>query len=781
MKFSNKLRFSRSRSLVAAGILLASVAGIACGELTGPVSPSTPVDVRATLVSPTSATVTWTPSPQSDGVISYNVFRNGVRVGESKTTSYTDTGLAPQQTYMYTVSANCTAGVLSALSLETPAAAVTTVDVTPPRVTAMQPPPNSTGVSPSATVTATFSEPIDPTTLNATTFNLKVTATGAVIPGTVTYNPATRTAEFKPTSGLPNPVNFTATVTTGVKDVSGNRLAADVSWTFTTRDATGPTVISIAPLNGAVGVSTSTTINVTFSEAIDPATINAASFIVRTSSGAAVPGMLSYNAATRVATFTPSPPLTSNTAYTVTIVGSVRDVAGNEMGANVVSTFTTGDNVAPRVESTTPVDLATNVPTNVILSATFSEAMDSATINAMTFLLRSTQSGAAVLGTVKYNPSTFTATFTPSSPLLGATTYTATITIGAKDVAGNPLTESRSWTFITVDNTAPTVRTVSPGDSASGVAITSAVTVTFSEPMNASTITTTTFNLRNTGTGAPVAGTITYNAAANSATFTPSAPLANGTNYTVTVTKGVTDIGGNPLANQFTSTFTTAQPADVTRPTVVATAPRDSATGVATNTVVTATFNEPMDPTSINSSTVRLTAQGGGAAVAGMVSYNPGTNTATFTPLTPLANFTTYTLTVTTGVKDVTGNMLATDFTSRFTTLLDTIAPTVITTSPANDSTNVSRSVAVTVTFNENMNPATINGDTFTLRPAAGGAAVTGTVSYNVSTRVASFTLPTGALLAAGTRYTATVTTGAKDTAGNGLAGTFIFGFTTAP
>jgi len=725
--------------------------------------------------------VTWTPSPQSDGVISYNVFRNGVRVGESKTTSYTDTGLAPQQTYMYTVSANCTSGVLSGLSLETPGAAVTTVDVTPPRVTSMQPPPNSTGVSPSATVTATFSEPIDPTTLNATTFNLKVTATGAVIPGTVTYNAANRTAEFKPTSGLPNPVNFTATVTTGVKDISGNRLAADVSWTFTTRDATGPTVTSITPANGAVGVSTSTTINVTFSEAIDPATISATNFIVRTSSGAAVPGTVTYNAATRVATFTPSAPLTSNTAYTVTIVGTVRDVAGNEMGANFVSTFTTGDNVAPTVVSTTPADLATNVPTNVVLSATFSEAMDPSTINAMTFLLRSTLSGAAVSGTVAYNPATFTATFTPSSPLMGATTYTATITTGARDVAGNPLAASRSWTFITADNTAPTVLTVSPPNNASGVAITSAVTVTFSEPMNASTINTTTFNLRNTGTGALVAGTVTYNAAANSATFTPSAPLANGTNYTVTVTTGVTDIGGNPLANQFTSTFTTAQPADVTRPTVVATTPPTGATGVATNTVVTATFSEPMDPTSINSSTVLLTPQGGGAPVAGTVSYNAGTNTATFTPSAPLANFTTYTLTVTIGVKDVAGNTLATNFTSSFTTLLDTIAPTVIATSPASNSTNVSRSVAVTVTFSENMDPATINGTTFTLRTTVGGVAVTGTVSYNVSTRVATFTLPSGVLLAAGTSYTATVTTDARDTAGNRLAGTFTFSFTTAP
>src|SRR5688572_13199186 len=80
---------------------LAAIGG--CGELTGPESPSTPTGVVATLASPTSVTVTWTPSPLNDGVISYTIYRNGTEVGESATTSYTDTGLSPQTTYVYSV------------------------------------------------------------------------------------------------------------------------------------------------------------------------------------------------------------------------------------------------------------------------------------------------------------------------------------------------------------------------------------------------------------------------------------------------------------------------------------------------------------------------------------------------------------------------------------------------------------------------------------------------------------------------------------------------------
>ena len=763
-------------------LTLVSLAGVAlsCGELTGPKSPSTPTNVTAVLISPTSVRVNWTASPQSDGVISYNVLRNGTKVAESNDTDYVDADLAQQQTYSYTISANCTSGVLSDPSPESPAATVVTLDATPPRVIANQPPAGFVGVSPAATVTATFSEPMDPATINATTFTLRVTATGAAIPGTVTYNATTRIAEFRPATTLPNPENFTATVTTGVKDVAGNPLAANFSWTFTTRDDTPPRVIASVPANGATGVAQSTSITVTFNEAMDASSINATTFTLRvTSSGAAVAGTVTYNATTRVATFTPNTPLSQNTSYTAVVASSVRDVAGNQMGADFQLAFSTGDNVAPTIISTVPADLATNVSPSVVVSATFSEPMNPSTINTTTFTLRVTATGAAVPGVVAYNGATNTATFTPSSTLAGNTTYTATVTTGAQDLAGNPLAASRSWTFITADTTPPSVTAVSPPNSATGVATTTAVSVTFSEPIDPLTLTPATFNLRNTATDALVPGAISYNPATNIATFTPTGPLANGTNYTVTVTTGVRDVGGNALPANFTSNFTTVLAADVIAPTVVSVVPSNGVSNVATNTQVTVTFSEPMNPTTINSTNVQLTVTTGGAVVFATVTYNAATNAAVITPTSPLANGTAYTVRVTTGVRDVAGNPLAAQFTSTFTTVADTTSPTVVATTPVNNATSVPVSSTVTVTFSEDMNPSTINGMTFSVRITTGVAVVNGVVSYNVSTRVATFT-PTSALTA-NTNYTATVTTGARDLAGNGLTGNFTFFFTTAP
>lgn len=103
------------------------------------------------------------------------------------------------------------------------------------------------------------------------------------------------------------------------------------------------------------------------------------------------------------------------------------------------------------------------------------------------------------------------------------------------------------------DTTAPTVLSTAPAASASAVAASTSVSVTFSEAMDASTLTTATFKLD--AAGAAVAGSVS--ASGSTATFTPSAPLAAGTVYSATVSTAAKDVAGNPLAVAGHWTFTT--------------------------------------------------------------------------------------------------------------------------------------------------------------------------------------------------------------------------------
>jgi N,N-dimethylformamidase beta subunit-like protein/uncharacterized protein DUF4082/Big-like domain-containing protein len=115
-------------------------------------------------------------------------------------------------------------------------------DTAPPTVTSFTPVASSSNVNTGANVTATFSEALDAASVSGATVELRDPA-NAVVPATVSYNATTLTATLDPTSALAAGVTYTARVkggSTGVKDVAGNALASDKTWSFTTAQSPPP-------------------------------------------------------------------------------------------------------------------------------------------------------------------------------------------------------------------------------------------------------------------------------------------------------------------------------------------------------------------------------------------------------------------------------------------------------------------------------------------------------------------------------------------------------------
>lgn len=216
---------------------------------------------------------------------------------------------------------------------------------------------------------------------------------------------------------------------------------------------------------------------------------------------------------------------------------------------------TTGDNnVDPKVISTNPVNNSSNANLNRKITASFNEGMNPLTITAATFVLK--QDSTIVSGVVTYSGTT--AIFSPSNNLLPNKIYTATITTGAKDSAGITLQTDFTWNFTTgtsLDVTFPTVISTDPVNNATSIILDKKIAVTFSEPMDPSTIASTTFTLSQ-GANA-VLGTVSYTD--TTAIFSPTANLSPNTIYTVTIKTGVNDLAGNGLANNYVWNFTTGK------------------------------------------------------------------------------------------------------------------------------------------------------------------------------------------------------------------------------
>jgi hypothetical protein len=324
----------------------------------------------------------------------------------------------------------------------------------------------------------------------------------------------------------------------------------------------------------------------------------------------------------------------------------------------------------PTVVSVDPVDSTINVVISKRLHIVFDRLLDTSTVNASTVTLK--QGTNQVAGLISFRGDTVV--FTPASFLGANKLYTATITTGVMDTAGNALQEEYTWSFTTGTSsvsTLPSVSNTDPANSATGVALNKKISAGFSEAMAASTITASTFTLKQGSTA--VTGTVSYSG--TTALFSPAANLLSNTTYTATITTGAHDVSGSAMAADYSWSFTTGTLSDAIPPTVTLTDPINGATPVPLGKTVTATFSESMDPLTINATTFTL--KQGANTVAGALSYS-GT-TASYNPTNDLSAGLTYTAKITTGAKDLAGNALAVDYTWTFTTgtVVATGPPTV--------------------------------------------------------------------------------------------------------
>ncbi len=677
------------------------------------------------------------------------------------------------------------------------------VDTTPPAVTAKSPSAGATGVSLGSAVTATFSEAMDAATINSSTFELRSPA-NTPIPATINYNAATRTATLTPSASLAGLTTYTATVKGGaaeplVKDLAGNALVANNSWSFTTEAqpcASAPCSAwsdSTVPSTPSVNDPSAITLGVKFRSDLD----------------GLITGIRFYQA--NAGTYT----------------GTLWTVGGQQLASGTVTAAGSG---WKQVTFSAPVA----VTANTVYVASY---------HAPNGNYAATNSGFAAQGVDA-----------PPIHLLrdGVSGGNGVYAYGASSTfPTNTYASSNYWVDVVFatntgpDTTAPTVTPQSPSAGATGIAANTTVTATFSEAMNAMTVNATTFELRNTS-NALVTATVAYDVATRTSTLTPSAALANNATYTAIVKGGLTDprvkdVAGNALAANATWSFTTAAstPAGCTSgssiwaltTTPAVTAASDTGAvelGVKFRSTVSgyicgvrfykgtgnsgthmgklwsssgtllasATFtNESttgwqqvdfVSPVPVTASTVYVASY---HAPAGRYAINSNFFTAAVNngPLTALGSSESANgvyLYGAGGFPSNTWNASNYWVDVVFTTSIgqDTTPPTVSSTVPAAGATGVVPANPVTVTFSEAMTAATINDTTVELRNPA-NVKVVATISYNAANNTA--TLTPGSALAESTVYTAKVIGGAngvKDAATpnpNPLAADYSWTFTT--
>jgi hypothetical protein len=349
-----------------------------------------------------------------------------------------------------------------------------------------------------------------------------------------------------------------------------------------------PTVTAVAPVNNATGVPINNTIiTAAFSEPMSPLTGGATFTVTCAAPCANATGTVALDASSRIATFTSAANLAPLTLYTGTITGARSIATGLALTAPYVWHFTTGlapDTTRPRVTLTDPATTipgpTASVPTNTAITAIFTEDMAPLTISGTTLTV-SGPGTTPVAGAVTYVVGSRTAVFKPTAVLAAGTTYTATITTGATDLAGNALAGNQAalpaasnyiWTFDTAAAPIPvaniSVLSTYPFSGSAGLCPGSTINATFSLPvgvrMDPLTVNSATFTVTGPAPNlTPVtAASVVIDAATGlTATFTTLANLTPDVTYTATIKGGATGvkdlaIPADIMAKDYTWNFT---------------------------------------------------------------------------------------------------------------------------------------------------------------------------------------------------------------------------------
>lgn len=327
----------------------------------------------------------------------------------------------------------------------------------------------------------------------------------------------------------------------------------------------------------------------------------------------------------------------------------------------------------------------------------------------------------------------------------------------------------------------PTIVSITPADKFYNAPVNAVVTVQFSISMDT---TTGWIGLRDEYDN-DIAGDFWYRKTVydnDTLTFRPNQSLRPATHYRVDgIAWSAGGIGINGYNKGFRFSFITKpSSADTTPPTVQTVYPYNGMTGVSTTTKIYCVFSEAMNPSSINSTNITLAGPGISSPSDYTVNYGFENGPVVIRKNNPLAASSTYSVTITTNVKDLRGNWLKEQYQWSFTTgSSDTTAPAVTQTIPANGATEVSPYSYIYAVFSEEMDTDTFNTANISFYDNTGGSGVSIYIlekGEDYVTIIPSY----GIQLQNGHNYTLTLGTGVKDLAGNGLSTPYSRSFTVA-
>lgn len=481
--------------------------------------------------------------------------------------------LAPETDYVFQLSA-LTSDLSGRILDVTTSFTFRTFDETPPTITGFSIADGATEVSRTGTFTLSLDEAVAPASITDSTLYLRDVFGGRYPCDCTTVG---QTIVIDPYADLPGDRQFFVVATTALSDRAGNQLVTQFQSSFrTTADAQQPSVVENWPALNATDISPNVQPTFTFSESMDPATVEAVSLLFQDEFGSIIPFAIDATLDQRTLRIEPLVTLQSNRSYTLAFMlgaAAATDVSGNGLVATQALNFTTGtDNRPPEVTESSPIAGETRVPGVLVAEITFDEPLDAQRVDTNTVeLIVDGESWASVVELVGGD----TVRVTPILTLPTDTLCTLTLLggqDGLRDLAGNVLAADESLSFTTSADSELPDAMILPPDGAVAISTGSRISIVFDAPMDEATLTPSTVLITD-DFGTPLAGTRSLSANNRVLTFEPTSNLIPNAYYRVRIVGGNAGprrTTGNWFDSDRLSRFRTTNSLDGIAPTVTA-------------------------------------------------------------------------------------------------------------------------------------------------------------------------------------------------------------------
>ncbi|HAE38297.1 MAG TPA: hypothetical protein DCG57_06615, partial [Candidatus Riflebacteria bacterium] len=589
--------------------------------------------------------------------------------------------------------------------------------------------PTGTEIEYDTPILLKFSRPIDPTSLS---FTIE-----PVIPGdfTTTWNEAKTEVSIVYGSGFASAQNHTFSLSKTTRDVYGQEIVSDYSFSFTSKAYVAIRLIGISPASGSVGIAPDSSFELTFDKAVSKADIES-----KLSISPAVAGGFNYTWSPDSTKLTVShnEKLAIGTEYLVTIAST----AENELITSYAIKYKVVD--ALQVIETVPTANLAGVTTNQTITIKFNNPVNTGT-TAIAF------NPAPANGFKQaWADGNKTLVLTPNNPgLAESLSYQVSILAATTDIFGSSLAQNYVLAFSTGAFTQPEVSSILPENNATGVALSQQIRINFSKSMD---------KVKTQGAFSilpAAAATFSWQNSDKTLLIDFSTPLTAATKYQLTLAENAADITGLTIAQAYSFAFTTIAPPppnpDIPAPPAVTeNEPANSASSVDTFVPIVLRFSAPINPETLAFEI--------SPAVAGEYTtiWNDTNTEVKITYTSGFASNQIYTFNLLKATSDNYGQEIESAHSFSFTSKTN-VATRLIEISPASGSVGIAPDSSFEFTFDKAVSEVDVVNAISITPTVAGG------FSYTWSADSIKLTVSHTSKLAVGTEYLVTIASTAEN------------------